>query len=110
VLALVTVLKCCDLADRQAAAMAGRALDWKYAIGAELDDPGFDFMVLSKFRARLAEHGLERVVFDRLLAYCRDEGLVAAGSRQRTDRPTTPACSMPPTSSSATPSFWSGTT
>jgi hypothetical protein len=28
---------------------------------------------------------MERVVFDRLLAYCRDEGLVAAGGRQRTD-------------------------
>ncbi|MET8331821.1 transposase [Streptomyces sp. NPDC005181] len=86
VLALVTVLQFAeDLTDRQAAAMAVRAIDWKYAIGVELDDPGFDFTVLSKFRARLANHGMERVVFDRLLEHCRAEGLVAAGGKQRTD-------------------------
>ncbi|MFE4960444.1 transposase [Streptomyces sp. NPDC056653] len=85
-LALVTVLQFAeDLTDRQAAAMAVRAIDWKYAIGVELDDPGFDFTVLSKFRARLADHGMERVVFDRLLEHCRAEGLVAAGGKQRTD-------------------------
>jgi hypothetical protein len=83
---LVTVLQFAeDLTDRQAAAMAVRAIDWKYAIGVELDDPGFDFTVLSKFRARLADHGMERVVFDRLLEHCRAEGLVAAGGKQRTD-------------------------
>src|SRR5258705_336297 len=83
---LVAVLQFAeDLTDRQAAAMAVRAIDWKYAIGVELDDPGFDFTVLSKFRARLADHGMERVVFDRLLEHCRAEGLVAAGGKQRTD-------------------------
>jgi transposase len=86
VLSLVTVLQFAeDLTDRQAAAMAVRAIDWKYAIGAELTDTGFDASVLSRFRARLAEHGLERVVFDRLLEHCRDAGLVAAGGKQRTD-------------------------
>jgi hypothetical protein len=38
---------------------------WKYAIGAELGDTGFDPSVLSKFRTRLADHKLERVAFDR---------------------------------------------
>lgn len=86
VLALVTVLQFAeDLTDRQAAAMAVRAIDWKYAIGAELTDTGFDHTVLPRFRARLAEHGLEREVFDRLLAHCKDTGLVAAGGKQRTD-------------------------
>ncbi|WP_338897335.1 transposase [Streptomyces sp. TG1A-60] len=86
VLSLVTVLQFTeDLTDRQAAAMAVRAIDWKYAIGAELTDPGFDFSVLAKFRARLIEHGMERLVFDRLLEHCRAEGLVAAGGKQRSD-------------------------
>ena len=68
VLSLVTVLQFAeDLTDRQAAAMAVRAIDWKYALGAELTDTGFDASVLSRFRARLAGHGMERVVFDRLL-------------------------------------------
>ncbi|MGW3985454.1 transposase, partial [Streptomyces mirabilis] len=86
VLSLVTVLQFAeDLTDRQAAAMAVRAIDWKYALGAELTDTGFDASVLSRFRSRLAGHGMERVVFDRLLEHCKDEGLVAAGGRQRTD-------------------------
>ena len=43
VLSLVTVLQFAeDLTDRQAAAMAVRAIDWKYALGAELTDTGFD--------------------------------------------------------------------
>ncbi|MFE7311455.1 transposase, partial [Streptomyces sp. NPDC057546] len=86
VLSLVTVLQFAeDLTDRQAAAMAVRAIDWKYALGAELTDTGFDASVLSRFRARLAGHGMERVIFDRLLEHCKDEGLVAAGGKQRTD-------------------------
>ncbi|MCM3920491.1 transposase [Frankia sp. AiPs1] len=57
VLSLVTVLQFTDnLTDRQAAAMAVRAIDWKYALGAELTDTGFDATVLSRFRARLADH------------------------------------------------------
>ncbi|MFI1294389.1 transposase [Streptomyces sp. NPDC020792] len=86
VLSLVTVLQFTEnLTDRQAAVMAVRAIDWKYAIGAELTDTGFDATVLSRFRTRLAEHGMERVVFDRLLEVCRDQGLVGAGGKQRTD-------------------------
>ncbi|WP_327417477.1 transposase [Streptomyces sp. NBC_01233] len=86
VLSLVTVLQFAeDLTDRQAAAMAVRAIDWKYALGADLTDTGFDASVLSKFRARLADNGMERVAFDRLLEHCKDAGLVAAGGKQRTD-------------------------
>jgi len=41
--------------------------------------------VLSGFRARLVEHGLEEKVLDLLLARCAELGLVKAGGRQRTD-------------------------
>ena len=40
-----------------------------------LTDSGFDHTGLSQFRARLAEHCLERVAFDQLLAHCRGAGL-----------------------------------
>ncbi|MFJ9682923.1 IS1182 family transposase [Streptomyces sp. NPDC101194] len=85
-LALVTVLQFAEnLTDRQAAGMVVRAIDWKYALGFELTDPGFDFTVLAKFRARLVEHSMERLVFDRLLEHCRQEELITAGGKQRTD-------------------------
>ena len=85
-LALVTVLQYVEnLTDRQAGLMVARAIDWKYALGLELADPGFDPSVLSKFRARLVEHGLERVVFDKMLEVLAAKGLVGAGGKQRTD-------------------------
>ncbi|MET7897984.1 transposase [Streptomyces mirabilis] len=65
--------------------MAVRATDWKYALGAELTDTGFDASVLSRFRSRLAGHGMERVVFDRLPEHCKHGGLVVVGGRQRTN-------------------------
>ncbi|MEY9988166.1 transposase [Streptomyces sp. V4I8] len=85
-LALVTVLQFTEnLTDRQAADAARDRLSWKYALGAELSDTGFDFCALSRFRSRLAGDGMERVLFDRLLEHCREAGLVKAGGKQRTD-------------------------
>lgn len=57
---------------------------WKYALGMELTDTGFDASVLSKFRVRLADNRMERVVFGRLLEHCEEAGLVGAGGKQRT--------------------------
>ncbi|MER5908237.1 transposase [Streptomyces mirabilis] len=74
-----------DLTDRQTAAMAVRAIDWKYALGAELTDTGCDASVLSRFRSRLAGHGMEPVVFDRLPEHCKRRGLVVVGGKQRTN-------------------------
>jgi transposase len=85
-LALVTVLQFAEnLTDRQAAEAVRDRVSWKYALGRELTDTGFDFTVLARFRARLVEHGMERLVFDRLLEHCRQVGLVAAGGKQRSD-------------------------
>jgi transposase len=86
VLALVTVLQMAEnLTDRQAAEAVAARLDWKYALGLPLDDPGFDHTVLSEFRTRVAEHGLEEAALDALLARLAAEGLVKAGGKQRTD-------------------------
>jgi transposase len=85
-LALVTALQYTEnLTDRQAAQMVARAIDWKYALGLELTDPGFDASVLSKFRTRLVEHGLEEQVFTTMLTVLTGKGLIGAGGKQRTD-------------------------
>jgi len=85
-LALVTVLQMAEnLTDRQAAEAVAARLDWKYALGLPLDDPGFDHTVLSEFRARAAGHGLEEAALDALLARLAADGLVKAGGKQRTD-------------------------
>lgn len=74
-----------NLTDRQAAESVRARIDWKYSLGLELTDPGFDHTVLTGFRQRLIDHGLEKKVLDLLLARCSELGLVTAGGRQRTD-------------------------
>lgn len=85
-LAMVTVLQFVeDLTDRQAAEAVRGRIDWKYALGMDLDEAGFDFSVLSGFRARLVEHGLEELALDTLLRRLSELGLVGSGGKQRTD-------------------------
>ena len=85
-LALVTVMQFAEgLSDRQAAEAVRARIDWKYALGLELTDPGFDFSVLSEFRARLIGGSAERHLLDALLAACKARGFLRARGRQRTD-------------------------
>ena len=70
-LALVTVLQFREnLTDRQAAEAVRARIDWKYLLGLELDDPGFDHSVLCEFRARLLAGGAEELLLDKLLDAC----------------------------------------
>jgi len=85
-LALVVVLQFAEgLSDRQAADAVRGRIDWKYALGLELTDSGFDFSVLSEFRTRLADGHAEERLLDALLIAFRERGLLKAGGRQRTD-------------------------
>ena len=85
-LALITVMQFAEgLADRQAADAVRGRIDWKYALGLELTDPGFDFTVLCEFRARLVAGGAERLLLETILKTCQARGLVKARTRQRTD-------------------------
>ena len=53
-LALVCVMQyISDLSDRGAAEAVAARIDWKYVLGLELSDTGFDASVLSLFRSRL---------------------------------------------------------
>jgi transposase len=74
-----------NLTDRQAADAVRDRMTGKYALGLELDDPGFDASVLSEFRSRLMAGELTSVAFDALLERLAGIGLVKAGGRQRTD-------------------------
>jgi transposase len=85
-LALVTVLQFADrLTDRQAADAVRDRLVWKYLLGLELTDTGFDFTVLSDFRARLVDGGAEQLLLDALLERCKAVGLLKPRGKQRTD-------------------------
>jgi len=85
-LALVTVVQFAEgLSDRQAAEAVRGRIDWKYALGLELTDPGFDFSLLSEFRTRLVAHAAERRLLDALLDARKHRGVLKARGRQRTD-------------------------
>lgn len=85
-LALVCVFQFIEgLSDRQAADAVRSRIDWKYALGIELTDPGFDFSVLSEFRARLINGELEGSLLDTMLAQFRQRGWLKERGSQRTD-------------------------
>src|SRR2546425_1629485 len=85
-LALVTIMQFREhLADRHAAEAVRARIDWKYLLGLELTDPGFDFSVLNEFRDRLLAGSAAELLLDTLLERCRALGLLTARGQQRTD-------------------------
>jgi transposase len=85
-LALITIMQFAEgLSDRQTAEAVRARLDWKYALGLELTDCGFDFSVLSEFRARLLTWGREHQLLDELLEQCQQQGWIKTRGKARTD-------------------------
>ncbi len=85
-LALITVFQFLEhLSDRQAADAVRARIDWKYALGLELTDPGFHFSVLAEFRARFVAGQAEHRLLDTMLERFKARGLVKARGKQRTD-------------------------
>lgn len=85
-LALVCVLQFREgLSDRQAADAVRGRLDWKYLLGLELSDPGFDHTVLVEFRQRLLNGKHDLLLFDLLLTRLREAGYLNVRGRQRSD-------------------------
>jgi transposase len=73
------------LSDRQAAEAVRARIDWKYVLGLELDDLGFDYSVLSEFRERLVAGQKEQMLLDKLLTRLKELELLMARGLQRTD-------------------------
>src|SRR5215210_6059115 len=85
-LALILVMQFAEnLTDRQAADAVRSRIDWKYALGLDLTDPGFHYSVLSEFRQRLVAHDKARLLLDTLLDQCATKGLLDGKRKQRTD-------------------------
>ena len=74
-----------NLTGRQAAEAVRDRMTWKYALGLELEDPGFDASVLSEFGSRQVAGDLTCLALDALLERLAGLGLVRAGGWQRTD-------------------------
>jgi transposase len=73
------------LSDQQAGDAVRARIDWKYALALELTDPGFDSSVLSEFRKRLITGHAELLLFETMLTLFREQGLLKAKGRMRTD-------------------------
>lgn len=85
-LATVTALQYAEgLTDRQAAEAARGRIDWKYLLGLELTDPGFDYSILSEFRDRLIEGEQAEDLLNQQLEQLKAKGLLKGGGMQRTD-------------------------
>jgi transposase len=74
-----------NLTDRQAAEAVRERMDWKYLLGLELSDAGFDASVLTEWRERLLAHGAEERLLEGVLQVCRERGWLKAGGKMRTD-------------------------
>ena len=85
-LALVTIMQFAEnLSDRQAADAVRARIDWKYALSLELENSGFDFSVLSEFRARLISGESESLLLDKMIDLFSQRQLLKVRGRQRTD-------------------------
>src|SRR6266702_8897849 len=85
-LALVTVLQAIEgLTDRQAAEAVRTRIDWLYALALPLDDPGFDYSILSDFRQRLLSAQAQDLLLEPILQLCRERGWLKPRGKQRTD-------------------------
>ena len=85
-LALLTIIQFAEgLSDRQAADAVRGRIDLKYLLSLELDDPGFDHSILSRFRSRLIEGGEEHLLLDILTERCQQLKLLKSRGKARTD-------------------------
>jgi len=85
-LALVTIVQFAeDMTDREAADAVRSRIDLKYLLGLDLNDPGFDFSILSEFRTRLLSGGAEERLLTEMLRQFQERKWLSAGGKQRSD-------------------------
>src|SRR5881394_968803 len=85
-LTMVTILQFMEgLPDRQAADAVRGRIEWKYLLGLDITDEGFDASVLSEFRDRLVEAEAADYFLNKLLEHFKAVGLLTSWKEQRTD-------------------------
>ena len=85
-LVLITIMQFMEeLPDRQAADAVRGRIDWKYLLGLDLTDPGFDAMVLCEFRKRLVQGDGAQLLLETVLELFKQQGWLKARGSQRTD-------------------------
>jgi transposase len=73
------------LSDRDAIRQLRTRIDWKVACGLSLDDPGFDFTVLTYWRTRLRTSARPQRIFDAVRAVVEATGVLAGKHRRALD-------------------------
>ena len=85
-LALITIFQFLEgLSDRQTAEAVRARIDWKYVLGLELTDQGFDFTVLSEWRQRLINDKKTDELLNKILIKMKELDLIKKRGKQRTD-------------------------
>lgn len=73
------------LSDRDAIRQLRTRIDWKVACGLALDDPGFDFTVLTYWRTRLRKSSRPQRIFDAVRAVVEATGVLQGKHRRVLD-------------------------
>ena len=86
VVATVMVLQALEgLSDREAARALRDRISWKVAAGLALDDPGFDYSVLTYWRTRLRRSDRPERIFDAIREVVAATGVLAGRTRRALD-------------------------
>jgi len=83
--AVLTLQALCDYSDRETAEAARFDVRWKVAIGAPLDDPGFDPSSLVYWRNRIAKSGRPYRVNDAVKTVIEQTGVLKGRRRRAVD-------------------------
>src|SRR5499427_9454673 len=83
--AVLTLQALCDYSDREAAEAVRFDVRWKVAIGAALDDPGFDSSTLVYWRKRIARSGRPHRVNDAVRKVIAETGILTGRRRRAVD-------------------------
>ncbi len=73
------------LSDRDAIRQLRTRIDWKVACGLALDDPGFDFTILTYWRTRLRRSERPQRIFDAVRSVVEATGVLAKKTRRALD-------------------------
>ncbi|NES19372.1 MAG: transposase [Symploca sp. SIO3E6] len=85
-LALITIMQFVEkLSDTQAANAVRSRIDWKYLLGLDLTNSGFDSSLLSEFRSRLSQQDSTNKLLDIMLLRFQEKKLLKARGKQSID-------------------------